>query len=92
MRTFAFASAIALLAGCASQGTELPSATAPTVMAGENETITPQTKLICHRDAVAGTVFVRMICETEQSASDRIALQERLRNMAKPSSNPHPGM
>ena len=92
MRTFVVASALLALAGCASEAPGMASVSAPTVLVGENETLTPQTKLICHREAEAGTVFVRTICETEKSALDRIALQERLRNMAKPSSNPHPGM
>jgi hypothetical protein len=91
MRTLVVVSQFIALAGCASQEPVITAATAPTLVAGESTTLTPQSKIVCHKEAQLGTVVMRTVCETEQSAADRIALQERLRNMARPSSNPHPG-
>lgn len=92
MRPFVISTAVIVLAGCATEAPVITASTAPVIVMGENETLTPQTKLTCHREAQAGTVIIRMVCETEQSIADRVAMQERLRNMARPSSNPHPGM
>jgi len=92
MRLLASAFAFMVLSGCAAQEPVITAATAPTLVNGESTTLTPQSRLVCHKEAQLGTVVMRTVCETEQSAADRIAMQERLRNMAKPSSNPHPGL
>ena len=90
MRVFFIAAAVLALAGCANQEPVLTASTAPSVVASENATLTPQTKMVCHKESAIGSSMIHTVCETEQSAADRIALQERMRNIAPNNSIAHP--
>ena len=90
MRVFFIAAAVLALAGCANQEPVLTASTAPVVVASEDTTLTPKTKMVCHKEAQTGSSMIHTVCETEESAADRIALQERLRNMAPNNSIAHP--
>ncbi len=90
MRVFFIASAVLALVGCAAQEPVINGATAPVVVASENSNLTPQTKLVCHKESAIGSSMIHTVCETEQSAADRIATQEMLRNMPPNNGIAHP--
>jgi len=74
------ATALLVLAGCASQNDGLVSSQAPTVVASSNTQLTPQTKVVCHKETSMGSNMIHSVCETEQSEADRQALQSKLLN------------
>ena len=90
MRVLFIASAVLVLAGCATQEPVITSATAPTVVASSTTPLTPETKLVCHKESSTGSSMIHTVCETEQTAADRIATQEMLRNMPPANSVAHP--
>ncbi|MEP6506108.1 MAG: hypothetical protein ABJD97_22420, partial [Betaproteobacteria bacterium] len=81
MRALFLACAVVALSGCAAP--VITSPTAPTLIASQATTVTPETKLVCHKEAQTGSSMIHTVCETEQSAADRIAMQEQMRNMSK---------
>jgi len=78
MRMISISVAALVLCGCASQGEGLTGATAPTVVATSNTVVTPQSKLVCHRETSTGSSMIHSVCETEQSVAERQALQDKL--------------
>ena len=86
------AAAVLVLAGCAAQNDGLVSAQAPTVVASANTELTPQTKLVCHKESPAGSNMIRTVCETEQSEADRQALQSKLLNNGSQNAASHQGI
>ena len=90
MRVILLASFLLAVAGCASQQPVVNAATAPVVVASENSSLTLDSKLVCHKEAQTGSSMIHTVCETEQSAADRIGLQEQLRNMPPNNSIAHP--
>ena len=83
-----FAAALALC-GCASHNDGLVSATAPTVVANANTEVTPQSKLVCHKETSIGSSMIHSVCETEQTAAERQALQDKLVNNASVNAAQH---
>jgi hypothetical protein len=81
MRIISISAAVAVLvlAGCASNDGLVP-AQAPTVVASSNTQLTPQTKVVCHKETSMGSNMIHSVCETEQSEADRQALQNQLLN------------
>ena len=67
------------LAGCATNDGLVP-AQAPTVVASTNTELTPQSKVVCHKETSMGSNMIHSVCETEQSEADRQALQSKLLN------------
>jgi hypothetical protein len=91
MRVIYLASVVlAALAGCAAQDPVISSPTAPVVLASDHTWVASDTKLTCHKEAQTGSSMIHTVCETEQTAADRIATQERLRNMPPNNSIAHP--
>lgn len=75
--SFAAAAAVLVLAGCASND-GLVSQQAPTVVAASNTEITPQTKVVCHKETSMGSNMIHSVCETETTEADRQALQNKI--------------
>ncbi|MEP6506107.1 MAG: hypothetical protein ABJD97_22415 [Betaproteobacteria bacterium] len=90
MRVIFLASCLLAIAGCASAPPVVNAVTAPVVVASENGSLAADSKLVCHKEAQTGSSMIHTVCETEQSAADRIATQERMRNMAPNNSIAHP--
>jgi hypothetical protein len=89
MRFSLIAFAAFALSGCASQEPVITGVTAPTVLASNSTTLTPESKLVCHKESPIGSNMIHTVCETEQSAAERNALQEQMRNRTP--SNPAAG-
>lgn len=94
MRTISIsiATALLVLAGCASQNDGLVSAQAPTVVASSNTDLTPQTKVVCHKETTMGSNMIHSVCETEQTEADRQALQNKLLNNGSQNTVNHQGI
>ncbi len=90
MRVFFIASTVLALAGCATQEPVINAPTAPVVVVSANTDLTPQSKLVCHKESAIGSSMIHTVCETEQSQADRLATQDRLRNMLPNNSIAHP--
>ncbi|HYP34102.1 MAG TPA: hypothetical protein VES00_19705 [Burkholderiaceae bacterium] len=89
---FSISVAALVLCGCASQSDGLVSATAPTVVASTGTQVTPQTKLVCHKETSTGSTMIHSVCETEQSEADRQALQNQLLNNGSQNAASHQGI
>lgn len=85
------AAAVLVLAGCASSD-GLVSTSAPTVVASSNTALTPQTKVVCHKESSMGSNMIHSVCETEQSEADRQALQNQLLNNSSQNAVNHQGI
>ena len=72
------AAAVLVLAGCAAQNDGLVSAQAPTVVASTNTQLTPQTKVVCHKETSMGSNMIHSVCEAEPTEADRQALQNKM--------------
>jgi len=72
------AAALLVLGGCASQNDGLISAQAPTVVASSNTQLTPQTKVVCHKETSMGSNMIHSVCEAEPTEADRQALQNKM--------------
>ncbi len=92
MRNLFIPLAVLAMAGCATQESGLVGATAPTVVASSTTVLTPESKLVCHRETSTGSNMIHTVCESEQSAADRNGVQEQLRNMAPPNAVAHPAV
>jgi hypothetical protein len=92
MRFISISMAALALCGCASQSDGLVSATAPTVVATSNTQVTPQYKLVCHRETSIGSSMIHSVCETEQTAAERQALQDKLLDNASTNAAAHQGV
>lgn len=91
MRTISLASFVLVaLAGCATQEPVATSPTAPVVLSSDRTWLASDTKVTCHKEAQTGSSMIHTVCETEQTAADRIATQERLRNMPPNNGIAHP--
>ena len=84
MRLLLAAAASVALSACASQESTLTSATAPVVVTTASSDLTPQTKLVCHKESSLGSQMLHNVCEAPRSEADRAATQEGLRQMAPP--------
>lgn len=93
MRIFSIsaAAAVLVLVGCASND-GLVSKTAPTVVASSNTELTPQTKVVCHKETSMGSNMIHSVCETEQSEADRQALQNKMLNNGSQNAASHQGV
>ena len=88
MRRFFIAAVVLSLSACASQESALVSSSAPVIVANDTTQLTPETKLVCHKEASLGSQMIHTVCEAPQSDADRNATQQQLRNMAPPNSVP----
>lgn len=88
MRAFLAAFVVLAFAGCAEP--VVNGSTAPVVVAYGNSDLTPQSKLVCHKETAIGSSMIHSVCETEQSQADRLATQDRLRNLLPNNSIAHP--
>jgi hypothetical protein len=77
--TVSAASILLGLAGCATSDGLVP-AQAPTIVASTNTELTPQSKVVCHKESSMGSNMIHSVCETEQSEADRQALQNKIMN------------
>jgi len=89
--TVSVASFLLVLAGCASSDGLVP-AQAPTVVASTNTELTPQSKVVCHKETSMGSNMIHSVCETEQSEADRQALQNKLLNNGSMNAAGHQGI
>jgi len=92
MRVFFIASTVFALAGCAAQEPVVNAPTAPVVIANGNTDLTPQSKLVCHKESAIGSSMIHTVCESEQSEADRLATQDRLRNQLPNNGVTHPAV
>ncbi|MFL6697139.1 MAG: hypothetical protein ACJ8GJ_08245 [Vitreoscilla sp.] len=83
MRILSICAALLVLGGCASQDGLIGTATAPVVVASSNTQLTPQSKLVCHKEASIGSQMIHTVCETEQTDADRQAMQNKLLDNAQ---------
>jgi len=92
MRIISISLAALAVCGCASQNDGLVGATAPTVVATSGTEVTPQSKLVCHRETSIGSSMIHPVCETEQTAAERQALQDKLNNNGSINAAQHQGI
>ena len=92
MRRLFVAAVVLCLSACASQEPALVSSSAPVIVANATTELTPETKLVCHKEASLGSQMIHTVCEAPQSDADRNETQRALRSMAPPLPLPHPAI
>lgn len=90
--SLSMATALLVLAGCASQNDGLVAVQAPTVVASSNSDLTAKTKVVCHKETTMGSNMIHSVCETEQSEADRQALQNKMLDNAAQNTVNHQGI
>ena len=85
------AAVVLALAGCASSD-GLVDSRAPTVVASTDTNLTPQSKVVCHKEASMGSNMIHSVCETEKTEAERQALQNRIGIDGQQNKIAHPGI